>query len=173
MDGSGDYQDEIVGIIGIFDGEVPYVKRGPQAKLYAGKWCIPSGHIKVGETPETAAAREFGEETGYAIPDASELKKLDSFDYTVEAKGTAIKLKISLFLYIGKEKPQIRLCDEHTDSKYVSMELLAESEKFFMQSHARGAEDFTSIDRLVIERYMPKAYEMYRSQSESRLKSTA
>ena len=173
MNGSGDYQNEIVGIIGIFDGEVPYLKRGPQAKLYPGKWCIPSGHIKMGETPETAAVREFGEETGYSIADASELKKLGSFEYNVEAGKSTIKLNISLFLYMNGSKPEIRMCDEHTDSKYVSIELLSDQEKLSLVSRARGAEEFTPIDRLLIERYMPEAYRMYKSASVSRMKSTA
>lgn len=30
-----------------------------------GKWCFPAGHIKLGECPGAAAARECFEETGY------------------------------------------------------------------------------------------------------------
>ncbi len=173
MDGSGDYQNEIVGIVGVFDGEVLYLKRGPEAKLYPGKWCIPSGHIKIGETPEDAAAREFGEETGYAIPDRSGLEKLGRFEYNAEIGKSTIKLNITLFLYRTEEKPEIRMCDEHTASKYVSAELLSSKENLFMHSQARGAEDFTPIDKLVIERYMPEVYEMCRSRSSGKLKSAA
>ncbi len=38
--------------------------------VYNGKrrgWEMPGGHIRVGETPEEAAAREFREESGYGI----------------------------------------------------------------------------------------------------------
>jgi predicted NUDIX family NTP pyrophosphohydrolase len=33
-----------------------------------GAWMIPKGGVDEGETPETAAAREFEEETGAALP---------------------------------------------------------------------------------------------------------
>ena len=101
-----------------------------------------------------------------------DLSKIEEWSLGGRNMGT-IKLNISLFIYMSDSKPEIRMCDEHTDSKYVSAELLSDQEKFFIASHARGAEEFTPIDRLVIERYMPEAYRMYKSASVSRMKSTA
>ena len=34
---------------------------------FPGLWCLPGGQVEEGETEETAALREFKEETGYAI----------------------------------------------------------------------------------------------------------
>ena len=173
MDSNGDYSDEIVGIIGVFDGEVPYIKRVPQAKLYPGKWCIPSGHMKAGETPAETAARELEEETGYRVPKGKKVEELGRFAYQVESKGISINLNISIFLYITDEKPEIRLCDEHTESRYISIDVLSDKEKLFLYSHARGVSDFTPIDFIIMEKCMPEAYERYKAAIKSRAKSIA
>jgi 8-oxo-dGTP pyrophosphatase MutT (NUDIX family) len=173
MDSKGDHSDEIVGIIGVFDGEVPYIKRSLQAKLYPGKWCIPSGHRKDGETNEGAAVRELEEETGYMVPEGKKVEELGRFAYQVESKGISINLNISIFLYITDEKPEIRLCDEHTESRYISIDVLSDKEKLFLYSHARGVSDFTPIDLIIMEKCMPEAYERYKAAIKSRAKSIA
>jgi len=38
------------------------------AKKDLGAWSIPKGEYEAGEKPEDAAAREFQEETGFAVP---------------------------------------------------------------------------------------------------------
>ncbi|MGC8537642.1 MAG: NUDIX hydrolase [Candidatus Micrarchaeia archaeon] len=173
MDSNGDYSDEIVGIIGIFSGEVPYIKRGSQAKIYPGKWCIPSGHRKVDETEEETAIRELEEETGYRVPEGKTVENLGRFAYLAESGKNSIKLNITLFLYMTDEKPEIRLCDEHTDSRYVSIDILSDKENLFLYTHARGIYDFTPIDNLVIDKYMPEAYDRYKKAIKSKAKSIA
>ncbi len=174
MDSNGDYSDEIVGIMGVFDGKVLYIKRVPQAKLYPEKWCIPSGHIKVGETPVEAAARELEEETGYRVPEGKRIEELGRFTFLADMQGgKKINLNISLFLYITEDKPEIRLCDEHTESKYVALDVLSDKEKLFLYTYARGVSDFTPIDNMIINNYIPKVYEMYKATIKSRAKSTS
>ncbi|MCL5442454.1 MAG: NUDIX domain-containing protein [Candidatus Marsarchaeota archaeon] len=174
MDSKGDYSDEIVGIIGVFGGEVPYIKRVPQAKLYPGKWCIPSGHMKAGETPAEAAARELEEETGYGVPKGERIDELGKFTFLADMDGgKKINLNISLLLYITEEKPDIHICDEHTESKYIALEVLSDKERLFLYNHTRGATDFTPIDALIIDKYMPEAYGRYKATIKSRAKSIA
>ena len=36
---------------------------------FAGKWCIPGGHVEFGEHPEDAVRREVREETGLELAD--------------------------------------------------------------------------------------------------------
>jgi 8-oxo-dGTP pyrophosphatase MutT (NUDIX family) len=174
MDSKGDYSDEIVGIIGVFAGEVLYIKRVSQAKLYPGKWCIPSGHIKAGEAPVETAARELEEETGYRAPEGERIEELDRFAFLADMQGgKKINLNISLFLYMTDDKPEIRLCDEHTESKYIALDVLSDKEKLFLYTHARGVSDFTPIDKMIINKYMPEAYERYKATIKSRTKSIA
>ena len=174
MDSQGDYSDNIVGIISVFDGKVPYLQRNQQAKLYPGKWCIPSGHMKIGETPERAARRELEEETGYRVPVEAKMENLGGFEYAVESKGKSLKLNITIFMYVSvsDEKPKIHTCDEHSGYRYIDIEVLADKDKMFLYTHARGVSDFTPIDFKVIEEYMPKAYEIYQA-TRSKAKSIA
>ena len=172
MDSKVDYSDEIVGIISVFDGLVPYLERNQQAKLYPGKWCIPSGHIKIGETAEHAARRELEEETGYKVPVEARMENLGGFEYIVESKGKKLKLNITIFMHVSDEKPEIRPCNEHSRYRYISIEVLGDKDKMFLYTHARGVSDFTPIDFKVIEEYMPKAYEIYQA-TRSKAKSIA
>jgi len=50
------------GVILAHDGEVLLVKRRYAPR--AGAWCLPSGFMEYGETPERCAMRELREETG-------------------------------------------------------------------------------------------------------------
>jgi 8-oxo-dGTP diphosphatase len=65
-----------VGVIIVKDRKVLLLKRvenrGPEYR-FPGYWCIPGGHVELGETLEQAAIREVKEETGL---DVSNLKFL-------------------------------------------------------------------------------------------------
>ena len=50
------------GVVLTRDGEVLMVKRRYAPR--AGAWCLPSGFMEYGETPERCALRELREETG-------------------------------------------------------------------------------------------------------------
>lgn len=47
------------------DGDIVLIKRGIEP--FKGMWALPGGHVEVGETVESAAVREAGEETGLLI----------------------------------------------------------------------------------------------------------
>ena len=57
------YRNPTVGVAAVLveDGQVLLVRRRGS---YAGKWCIPCGHVEYGEEVRDAARREFREETG-------------------------------------------------------------------------------------------------------------
>jgi ADP-ribose pyrophosphatase YjhB (NUDIX family) len=46
------------------DGKILLVRRSGS---YAGKWCIPCGHVEWDEEVREAAGREFSEETGITV----------------------------------------------------------------------------------------------------------
>ena len=46
---------------------------------HSGQWAIPGGRLEPGESPETAALRELGEEVGVVLQPASVLGRLDDF----------------------------------------------------------------------------------------------
>ncbi|MEM0149502.1 MAG: hypothetical protein QXW10_01240 [Candidatus Micrarchaeaceae archaeon] len=103
----------------------------------------------------------------------AKMEELDRFTYTVESKGKSLKLNITLFMHITDEKPEIRFCNEHTEYRYIGIEILANPDKMFLYSHARGVSDFTPIDLKIINEYMPKAYETYKAKVNLRAKSIA
>lgn len=57
------------------DGKALFLKRSDKGD-HSGEWCLPGGKLEGEETPEDAAKREFGEETGYD-PLMDELVPLD------------------------------------------------------------------------------------------------
>ena len=52
-------------VIALRAGQVLLVKRAMDPAR--GSWCLPSGFIEIGETPQQAAIRECKEETGYEV----------------------------------------------------------------------------------------------------------
>lgn len=62
------YENPIVGIAAIVlqAGKLLLGRRGPNS-TFPGKWCIPCGYVEYDEDVDTAAKREFQEETGLTI----------------------------------------------------------------------------------------------------------
>lgn len=54
------------GVIFNRDGEVLLTRRSPLVRE-PGKWCLPGGHVEVGERFDTAMAREISEEVGLRV----------------------------------------------------------------------------------------------------------
>jgi mutator protein MutT len=56
-------------------GEILLLQRCDNDWLFPGKWCLPGGHVDLGEGPEEAAIREVKEETGITLKSVKMLKK--------------------------------------------------------------------------------------------------
>ncbi|WP_455222078.1 NUDIX hydrolase [Kaarinaea lacus] len=67
-----------VGAVVIHEDRVLLVKRG-QAP-FQGKWCIPGGKVRYGETLQQAAEREIHEETGITIKAGEPVYVFDTID---------------------------------------------------------------------------------------------
>ncbi len=90
---SQDGDDNRVAIVGVFrkkdkGHEVLICKR--EVDPEAGKWCIPGGHAKEGESIEVGAKREMKEETHLDLGDLTFIKKMpnETRDATVYVYGT-------------------------------------------------------------------------------------
>jgi len=61
------------------EAAVLLTRRAPRLRAHAGQWALPGGRIDADETAEAAARREFEEELGAALPEASVLGALDDY----------------------------------------------------------------------------------------------
>ena len=86
-------------------------KRSPNMKREPNKWCIPGGHMEIGETPEKAVKRETKEEIKL---DIKNLKFLFYYnEYMPKLKIHAVSL---IFKAITYDKP--KKSDEVSESKW-------------------------------------------------------
>ena len=160
MNGLGDKETDIVGIIPAYNNKVLYLHRSPEAKLFPGKWCIPSGHVKHGETEIDAAYRETIEETGIPKIKKESIKHLCRFDYDISTGGKKITLRIALFYLELADVPEIKLCDEHTDYRFIDIDALrAVGSTAIRGIDLRGSstirgDDLTPIDRYILKNFM-------------------
>lgn len=79
-----------------------------QIKMNGKGWCLPKGHVEVGEDLATAAKREIAEEIG--------VTEFESFEYLIEKQRASLKGHewkiIHYFLTITK---QVELVPQDTD----------------------------------------------------------
>ncbi|NHV45767.1 MAG: NUDIX hydrolase [Candidatus Verstraetearchaeota archaeon] len=85
------------GILVIENGKVLLIKRGNEPNK--GLWSIPGGLVKLGESPEEAAIREFKEETGL---NAIIEKLLGIFNIIIKDNEGKIKYHYIVVDYLGK-----------------------------------------------------------------------
>lgn len=68
------YRNPTVGVaVIVLQDDKILMGRRAAGHSYAGKWCIPCGHVEWDEDVRTAAAREFEEETGLTVELADEI----------------------------------------------------------------------------------------------------
>jgi len=87
------------------DGKVFLTKRSPATKKEINKWCIPGGHIEIGETAETAVIRELNEETSLKL---SKPKFIFYFDEFIPR----IKVHAINLIFTGKPSGKNHLSNE-------------------------------------------------------------
>lgn len=85
------------GVLAIENGKVLLIKRGNEPNK--GLWSIPGGMVRLGESPEEAAIREFKEETGL---DAVIENLLGVFNVVVRDDHGRIKYHYVVIDYLGK-----------------------------------------------------------------------
>lgn len=64
------------------------------------RWVFPKGHIEKGETAETAATREVGEEAGVRARTIRRLRRVEQ-----KKEGERISIVYFLMVYVGRTKP--------------------------------------------------------------------
>lgn len=88
-----------VGCLVVHAGRVLMVRN------HAGRWSTPGGHLDVGESPATAAARETAEETGVAVRDVEFLA------VTNDVMDDRAGHYVTIWLRAGTDDPTIRIGD--------------------------------------------------------------
>lgn len=78
-----------------------------------GKWCLPGGHIEVGETAEHAVRREIKEETNLT------LKNVKFFTYSDEYFPKKDICAVSL-IFTANAKGTLKLNEEATDYRWLT-----------------------------------------------------
>ncbi len=103
-----------VGCILIKENKVLLTKRNPE--IFEGnKWCIPGGHIDIGETPDEAVIREVKEETGLNV------NKLKFLFYFTEFLPE-LKVHNLAIIFTGEPEGKLKENEEVTEFGWFSIE---------------------------------------------------
>ncbi len=115
----------VVPCVAVFNdrGETLLLKRSLK-KRYGGKWEIPGGSLKFGETPRETASRELQEETGFKIRPV-DLVPVDTFSF-VYGYGS-VQFIIPLYAIVHNGDPVLRP-EEHEDWGWFSLESVRQME---------------------------------------------
>ena len=142
---SRSYPSQPIPAVGAFiirDGKILLIRRAYEP--CAGKWSVPGGTIKLGETTIDALRREVFEELGVKL---KSIKLLDIYDYISRDENGRIKYHYLIIDFLVNLE---------------SFEITPSSEileyRFFTRDEALGLADLVSSVRVVMERH-PEIFE--------------
>ncbi|RLG09149.1 MAG: hypothetical protein DRN68_02250 [Thaumarchaeota archaeon] len=131
-----------VGAFIIRDGKILLIRRAYEP--CAGKWSVPGGTIKLGETTIDALKREVFEELGVKL---KSMKLLDIYDYISRDEDGKIKYHyVIIDFLVNPESFEIKPSSEILEYE------------FFARDEALKMVDLVSSVRVVIERH-PEIFE--------------
>jgi 8-oxo-dGTP diphosphatase len=93
-----------------------------------GKWCLPSGYVDWDESPEDAAVRECGEETGLVV---TAVRLIEVGHYTDDFRGPGINLTYQARVADGCLQPG----DDAEEARYFAPTELPAAEDVAFASH--------------------------------------
>lgn len=134
------------------EGKVLLLRRA-RSKRNGGRWEIPGGSLKYGESPRKGALRELMEETGIKVSPLS-LFPIDTFGFLYPEMG--VEFIIPLYSTVVEDfKPEIRE-DEHDDWGWFTLEEVKEME--LRDESMKGAYIMVSAAKKLIEKYFSSSY---------------
>lgn len=92
------------------------LRRRPDDRSFAYKWCLPGGRVEAGEAPDDTAVRETAEETGLSVRIVGALGAR-----TVHLPERRLEFCIHCFV-ARTEEASVRLSDEHVDARWLTRE---------------------------------------------------
>lgn len=125
-DGRIDYSDaKVAAVVTVFVrlGErILLLKRSDKVGSYRGKWNTVAGYLDELKPPRLKALEELREELGITEDDIASIKAGDPYEFTDATLGRT--WLVNPFLVDLKGEPEITLCWEHTEYKWIRPEEL-------------------------------------------------
>jgi 8-oxo-dGTP diphosphatase len=106
------------------DDKVLVIQRSEREKFLPGYFELPGGKVDFGEDPAEALAREFKEEVDLDVVVGN---PYHTFSYVSESGNrhtVEILYKVSLADTTTTTKPNIKLSEDHSDSKWIGLDQL-------------------------------------------------
>ena len=134
-----------VGAVIVQDGKLVLVRRGVEPDK--GKWSIPGGGVKLGETVRDTAVREAKEECGLDIELVGD-RPMDALDKMVPDEKGRLQYHYVLLQFLARPKGgTLKPTSDATEARWVPLEEvkrynLTNSFRAFFKKHQKELEGF-------------------------------